>query len=177
MKALKKQLYILLALCGLALLFFVLLFVSDYRAQEAAAASGEIVFSCNPGLVTELQIVTEKESFAFVHDTGNDSWTFADTGEAANALRLAQMLAELREIRSDTVTGAVTDLAPYGLDTPSVKISFSYGDASHTLEIGNYSTAAHRYYARAEGENRVFLISTSVKTAFDVTEAELRAAE
>lgn len=173
MKALKRQLYILFVLCALALLFFVLLFVSDKSTQEAAAVSGEIVFTCDPAQVTELQIVTEKESFAFVHDTGNDRWTFADTGEAANALRLAQMLAELREIRSDTVTEAVTDLAPYGLDTPAMRISFAYADEAHTLEIGDYSTAAHRYYARAEGESRVFLISTAVKTAFDVSREEL----
>ena len=173
MKKLKRQLTILGILCALALAALILLLTLTQGGTEQAAAEGEVIFTCSPELVTELTVRTEGEMLALRRDEGTALWTFADTGEEANAQRLALMLAELAEVRSATVIGDVTDFAPYGLEQPSMEITVSYDGTAHTLAIGDYSTAAHRYYARADLEARVFLITTSVKTAFDVTREEL----
>ena len=175
MKQQRTQLSLLLVLIVLAL---VALSVIRFRGREAETeAGGAVVFQCDKERVTGLSIHTDRESVELVREEDAAVWRFSDTGEAANALRVEQMLSQIEEIRSDTVMEDVTDGAPYGLDAPGMVIALSYEGETHTLEIGDFSQGAKMFYARTDGETRVFLLSTLVQGSFDVTREELRGVE
>ena len=173
MKIVKRQLIVLCMLCGIAFMLLAGLMIAGGTQAETKAEEIS-VFSCDPSLLNSIRIETDGRLLFLTRQSGTDvNWVLEDSGEAVNEARLAQMLAEIEDVKSDTVIENVTDFAPYGLDTPSMTISLALGGMGYDLEIGDYTANAHRYYARANGEDRVFLLTTSVKAAFDITAEEL----
>ena len=121
-----------------------------------------------------------------------DSWcvsesVYQSTTPKAKAETVKQMLDEISQLKGHKPITNVTDFAQYGLDTPSLIIKTYLGDNGQTdenptvIEIGDLSTGASMYYARVyrEGEedNTVYLITTLVKSLFDVEADTLIAAE
>lgn len=100
------------------------------------------------------------------------------TTPKAKADTVKQMLDEISQLKGHKPITNVTDFAQYGLDPPSLIIWLYVSGEGQieehptVIEIGDLSTGASMYYARVyrEGEEdyTVYLITTMVKSLFDV---------
>jgi len=92
-------------------------------------------------------------------------------GDAMNGM--AASLAVLSSER--LVDDKVTDFAPYGLKAPIMTVIVGRKDGkTHTLHLGDSAPSGAAAYARVEGEQRLFLVSTSTKSALEKTWRDLR---
>lgn len=73
------------------------------------------------------------------------------------------------------VDDKTTDFAPYGLKAPILTLVVSRKDGkTHTLHLGDNAPSGSAAYARVEGESRLFMVSTSTKSALEKTWRDLR---
>ena len=83
-------------------------------------------------------------------------------GDAVGAI--ASTLAVLSSDR--LVDDKTTDFAPYGLKDPILTLVVGRKDGkTHTLHLGDNAPSGSAAYARVEGESRLFMVSTSTKSA------------
>lgn len=70
----------------------------------------------------------------------------------------------------DTIEEDAKDLSAYGLNDPEVIVEYEYRDGTRQkLMIGNQAPIATYCYAMLEGDNNVYIIYNSVKTAYNKT--------
>ena len=109
------------------------------------------------------------------------------TTPKAKADTVKQMLDEISQLKGHKPITNVTGFAQYGLDPPSLIIWLYVNGEGQieehptVIEIGDLSTGASMYYARVykdgEADNTVYLITTVVKSLFDVKADTLVAAD
>jgi hypothetical protein len=83
----------------------------------------------------------------------------------------------LFRIRADELTSLTLrrgDLAQFGLDYPSLIITYNTDGDTGTLSIGAQSPIEYGFYATTHNERRVYLISTEDKETLDKGLSELR---
>lgn len=70
------------------------------------------------------------------------------------------------------------NLGDYGLDAPALTAVFRYADgSSKALYLGDKTPTGSKYYARIEGDEKVYLLSTMVNTTLNKPLNELHTAE
>ncbi len=94
-----------------------------------------------------------------------------DQADAVALSSLVNTLAGLRFVRD---LGPEKDLKPFGLDQPALVLSFTAGDASHTLSLGAKAPGGQGWYARRDEDPRVLLIDAAGKETLDRPLADLR---
>lgn len=109
--------------------------------------------------------------------TKGETWTIqaprqlAADGDAVGAI--ASTLSSLSSER--LVDEKASDFAPYGLKTPLLTLVVTRKDGkSHTLHLGDDVPSGAATYARVEGEQRLFTVSTSTKATLEKTWRDLR---
>ena len=96
--------------------------------------------------------------------------TDADVTEASS---LATNIASLEQTR--VVDENASDLAPYGLAEPKIKIAFkAEGGKSGEVHLGDKTPTAGDVYAVMPGTKKVFLVSSFLETTFDKKPFDLR---
>jgi hypothetical protein len=89
------------------------------------------------------------------------------------AAQLVTTLADLHWER--LVEEKAANLNEFGLATPAVKVSFQKkGGKAQSILIGDETPTGGNFYAKLEGDPRVFLINNSTKGSIDRSAAELR---
>lgn len=94
--------------------------------------------------------------------------------ERADTVTLSSILSTLAYLRPDRDLGEQGDLKPFGLDRPSLEVTFKAGDLSHTLAVGRKTPGEGGYYARRDQESRVLVIANHHKESLDRPLTSLR---
>ena len=92
-------------------------------------------------------------------------------GDAVGAI-----VASLAVLSSERLVNDKTaDFAPYGLKSPLLTLVAGRKDGkTHTLHFGDSAPSGSAVYARVEGEQRLFLVSSSTKSGLEKTWRDLR---
>jgi len=86
------------------------------------------------------------------------------------------MVTTLTSLKSDRlIEEKAADLSPYGLNSPQMEVSISRKDGKkHRLLLGDETPTSGGYFARLDGDARVFTIASYTKTSLDKTWKDLR---
>ena len=135
----------------------------------------EKVFAVESDKINEVRITAGGETTALVKkDTG---WSVtepivaeADPTESAS---LVTNIASMEQTR--VVEEKATDLAPYGLKEPRIKVAFKAdGNVSGEVFIGDTTPMQGDIYATKPGSGKVFLVSSFIETTFNKRPFDLR---
>jgi hypothetical protein len=105
------------------------------------------------------------------------NWTIeAPKKLPADADAVNAMVSSLAVLSSERlVDEKVADFAPYGLKDPLLTLVVGRKDGKkHTLYLGDNAPSGSAAYARVEGEQRLFMVSTATKTGLEKTWRDLR---
>ncbi len=94
--------------------------------------------------------------------------------EQADKVAMNSLVASLSRLRLTRDLGPEKDLKPFGLDQPSLAVSFTVGDKSFTLDVGKKSPGVQGYYARRDQDPRVLIIDTATRESLDRPLSDLR---
>ncbi|MBR0172828.1 MAG: DUF4340 domain-containing protein [Lachnospiraceae bacterium] len=142
---------------------------------DASAVSGITVYDPTEGKAASIQDMR----YDLLRSSDDGSWFVSDDWTksslpTAKGDTVSEMLDAVVQLTGSNRIEAVSDLSQYGLVQPSLRIVLkTKGNAGDTvIEIGDLSTAASMYYARVypDGEESgdVYLITTLVKSLYDV---------
>lgn len=163
---------LVLILAGLGAYIY---FVDSERPASGIEPNEKVFAGVESGQVNELRLTSGGQTSVLVKkDTGwqmtEPETTDADVTEASS---LATNIASLEQTR--VVDENVSDLAPYGLAEPRIKIAFkAEGDKSGEVHLGDKTPTQSDVYAVMPGTKKVFLISGYLDTTFDKKPFDLR---
>ena len=100
----------------------------------------------------------------------------APTQYAADADSVKTMLSAVSSLSADRlIEEKAADLTQYGLQTPSVDVTFTTKDGKKSkLLLGDDTPTGGAVFARMDGDPRVFTLSSYTKTSLDKAPKDLR---
>ncbi|MBO5778363.1 MAG: DUF4340 domain-containing protein [Clostridia bacterium] len=115
----------------------------------------------------------EKDTVSFTHT--QDGWQITNRpGLPLNSEAVLLMLREYRQILAlRTVTEEATNLAEYGLDTPSLEVTITDHGKTKTYLFGDENEVYEGYYCTIKGSSAVYLLDVAYFTAFETPLEEL----
>jgi len=171
MRGLWSTMALVLVLAGLgAYIYFV-----ESEKPAPGLEPNEKVFAVESDKIQEVRVTAGGATTVLVKkDTGwqitEPMATDADPTEAAS---LATNLASLETSR--VIEENASDLAPYGLAEPRIKVAFKAdGNVSGEVHLGDKTPMQGDLYAMKPGEKKVFLVSSYIETTFDKQPFDLR---
>ncbi len=89
---------------------------------------------------------------------------------------LLPVMTQFADLKADRlVEEKATDLSPFGLATPALKVAISKKDGKvETLEFGDDTPAGSGVYTKLSGDPRVFIVNSSIRAALDKSWKDLR---
>ncbi len=145
---------------------------NDSQSNEEESDSENETFKvCDmseDSLVT-LSYTDEKSELSLVLRDG--TWILSDDElYPVDQTLISKMLSALCAVEAKrTVDG--TDSAAYGLDEPTLTVTVGDGECEHTFKLGDTNSYNSLKYLECDG--KVYMISDTLSSAFDVTKSEL----
>ena len=177
----KKQFMIaVLVLAALALCYLGLRYYNtkqEEKEQEEEEAATIKVTDDSSEDVTEWSFQYNGTTLSFAK---NDSDEWYDTADESVKLDQDLISGLLTNITSVIAEDEVTDyeaLSDYGMDAPEVVVSYTTEEGSKTLSFGMTNEVLSKDYMMLEGNDTIYLVGTTVKSAFEITVDDLIATE
>ncbi|MCD2493516.1 DUF4340 domain-containing protein [Lacrimispora sp. NSJ-141] len=160
-----KKLIIVLILLVICIGAYFVVRRLDLNKTDSGEEEKVYVNQMEADVITGFSYVCGEDTLAFSKD--GDTWRYDGNHELSmNQTSMASMAAALAEIQAVQVLEDHEELSEYGLDTPSNTISITTKEGTRELIIGNENEAADGYYAMINGEDKVYLISSSLPSKF-----------
>lgn len=168
-----------MSLRRLVLYFLVLLlaaggyFASEsyHRRQEAQQEAAKKVFQVKAEEIRSLSLKTDRGEIRLERDPANpESWELVQPLKSAvDRVTLKAVLDTLANLKSQRRLADIpADRWPeFGLDKPLLTIDFQAGDRRHRLRFGNKVPGNGQYYALADAEIPILLVSAADKESLD----------
>ena len=150
-------------------------FALEWRHSKVAREEEEAkkIFAVKGSDITAITIKRPAAEIHLVKDGLN--WRLdRPIKEQADNITMNSLVAGLSQLRFIRDLGAEKELKPYGLDQPSLVVSFAAGKKSYTLDVGKKAPGSQGYYARRDQDSRVLIINTADKESLDRPLADLR---
>ena len=155
----------------LAASYFLLEWHQSRKAREKEEAKK--LFPVKEADITAITLKRPAEEIRLVK--AEKHWRLAEPlKEQADKVTLTSVLSALSNLRQTRDLGPEKDLQPFGLDKPSLVVSFTIGDKSHTLSVGKKIPGGQGYYVRRDQDPGVLIIPTSSKESLDRRLSDLR---
>lgn len=176
MRGLRSTLLLLVVAVGLGAYIY---FVERHRDPASEDGANEQAFTFEADEVSELAVTQSDGTTTRVRRDGEDWEVVAPIATAADDTTVSSIASSLAslEIRRVVVSGedGPVDLEPFGLDSPSLDISFTTTDAEpRHLLIGDQTPTGSDRYAKLSDRDRVFLIASHLNGTFDKSTFDLR---
>jgi len=144
--------------------------------REKAKEAEKQVWKFEGSDIQQIDLISQGQHISAVRKAGRD-WILtsprtleADTDELN---RLANSASNIQ--RESVVESNATNLAKYGLSPPKSSLEVkTKGGKQYLIDFGNSNPTGSNAYATIPGKKEVFLVSSSVVTAFDKKTDELR---
>lgn len=95
-----------------------------------------------------------------------DEWIYdGDTSCNLDESVIETMLGKVASITADECLSEPESLDSYGLDVPSGQITLTTDEETVTLFIGNRNAITGSYYLKKDGDDKVYLVSSTVASA------------
>ena len=148
---------------------------SRTRTEQEEAARH--LFQVDKAQITALQL--NRGEADFISLTKNGHWQIVKPiNTRGDEVAVQTLLTTLESLKMEReVEAAAQDLQPFGLDQPTLNISFLAAGSQHELRIGTKAVVGNQYYASSDPENRVVLIAGAKRQLLDKSLSELRSKE
>lgn len=176
----KKQVFILavLLLVLVVAYFAIHIYNGKQEEKESAKEEAEKIYVTNDAVedITAFSYVLDGETLSFTKS--GDEWTYdGDTGCNLDESVIETMLGKIASITADECLSEPEPLDSYGLDAPSGQITFTTDKETVTLLIGNRNAITGSYYLKKDGDDKVYLVSSTVAAACTKSISDLLAEE
>lgn len=167
-----RRLLPLLALfVALAGSYFLLNWYQEKKTREQDEAKK--VFRVKEDDISEITLKRGSEEIRLVKE-GRDWRLTQPLAERADGVALSSLASTLAYLRPDRDLGEQADLKPFGLEPPSLVVTFKAGEQSHTLALGRKTPGDAGFYARRDQEPRVLVIASHHQGSLDRSLSALR---
>lgn len=151
--------------------YFLLEWHSGKKAKEKEEA--QKLFAVKEGDITAVTLKRGSEEIRLVRE-GKD-WRLAHPlQDRTDGVAMNSLLTALAYLRPDRHLGEEKDLKPFGLDQPSLVVTFAAGGKNHTLTVGRKTPGGQGFYARRDQEPQVLVIAATSKESLDRPLSALR---
>ena len=168
---------LLVALSAILVLCTGLLAATLFLGKEEPTAEEEgegyaVVHSLDTAKVTAFTLAGAEDTKNFLYT--DNGWIYNDLADfPLNVDFMHSALETLSLIDAvEVVAEGVSDLSPYGLDTPQMRFSVTAGEV-YSYRIGNYNSYNGYYYLCEEGGNTVFLVDADLPLLCGCDESDL----
>ncbi len=171
MRGLGSTAALVLVLAGLgAYIYFV-----ESKKPAPGFEPDDKVFTVESDQIDEITLTAGGETTTLVKNDSGWQLTSPITTDA-DPTEVASLVTNLSSMSlSRVVDENVTDLAPYGLAEPAIKVAYkAEGGASGEVHLGDKTPTMGDLYATSPGGTRVFLVSSYIETMFDKRPFDLR---
>lgn len=170
---------LLIAAVVLAALAGLLYWSSHRKTSETPGSSANTpsILKVDPASVTALTITQKGAPPVVLTRTGSNQWQItAPKSAPADATAVSGMLSNLNPLLSQRVIAdKAMDLAPYGLNSPSVTLDLTEkNNRTQKLLLGDTTPTGDAVYAAVAGNPRVFTAATYVKSSLNKGFDDLR---
>jgi hypothetical protein len=167
----KRLLPFLAVFVVLAGVYYFLEWHGDKVARDEAEAKK--IFAVKGPDIAAITIKRGAEDIRLVKE--GDIWRLDQPlKDRADGLTMNSLLAALSQMRFKRDLGKELDLKSFGLEQPPLVVSFTAGDKTHTLTVGQKAPGGQGYYARRDQDPQVLLIDTATRESLDRPLADLR---
>lgn len=99
-----------------------------------------------------------------------DDWTCEnDASLKLDADKITTLLDNLKKVTAAEAITEYNSIADYGLDQPQNTITVTCGDETTTIDIGDYNEMLQEYYIKVSGDDKIYLVDSTLKDAFSKT--------
>ena len=169
----KRSLKSIILLCVLAVCVGGYLLISNQTNQATTATTENKEAVALAGhTLEELSALSWTTDDGTIRFTKSDAgWRYdADSAFPANATTLDGLADKLIDLTADRSVDNVTDLSIYGLSEPAFTLTAEWSDGTSTAYgLGDATAFADGYYVSRSGDDKVYIVSTSLKTTFQKT--------
>ena len=166
----KRSLKSIILLCVLAVCVGGYLLISNQTNQATTAATeNEESVALTSHTLEELSALSWTTDDGTLRFTKSDAgWRYdADSAFPANETTLDGLADKLISLTADRSVDNVTDLSIYGLSEPSFTVTAEWSDGTSTAYgLGDATAFADGYYVSRSGDEKVYIVSTSLQTTF-----------
>lgn len=179
----KNTITLVSLLAAMALLIVGYALLVDYnKEQEEKEAAKEdefyVLSNQEEDAFTNIAVTVGDTSFELVYEgdtwylSGDDEFPLDQTKAGAMADNLESLTSEQLVIESPE------DLAEYGLDQPAITVvgTTSFGDTV-TIAFGDELAAGSGYYSMVNGEEKVYVLTSTIRSKYDMSMTDLLAVE
>lgn len=136
-----------------------------YRKEknQRAAEESKKVFTVDVGEVDQVKLLRKDQPpIVLVREEGKD-WTITEPlKKEADKMEVEELLGYLNNVERQMVISEKTDdLAQYGLEHPSLIISFHLKDGWREIQFGDVNPLGKDYYAKTKDGSEVFVVASS----------------
>ncbi len=129
-----------------------------------ASADENVVWKAPADQILSVRVVdrARSRSVAFGRETAQASWTVTEPqAQAADQLKAANSTASIARLAFTQALTDVTDLAPFGVLSPTYSLEIKLVDGSLLkMTVGDKTVTGSGYYVMREGEKGVLVVST-----------------
>ena len=170
MKRSKKS---IILLCVLALCVGGYLLINHTTSQQTEAATeNKETVALTTHSVEELAALSWTADEGTLRFTKTEAgWRYdRDSAFPANATTLDDLADRLTALTASGTVENASDLSIYGLSEPAFTVTGEWSDGtSTTYALGDATAFADGYYVSVSGEEKIYILSTSLKTSFNKT--------
>jgi hypothetical protein len=138
-------------------------------SDEETDSTSENLWDITSSDISDISFIYDgNEEIKLIYQDG--SWQYgADEHFALNQDLSAAMADAISTAQTTrTISADEADTSQFGLDSSDISISFTDAEGtSYSLVFGDYNTAADAYYAQKGDSDNVYLVSESLKSAFE----------
>lgn len=148
----------------------------DEAAKPPADASPKITNVPESDL-KQIEVKRKGGETTVVARTGENSWKItAPQSFAADQTAVSSFIGGVASLSSDAVVEEkAADLGPFGLKDGALEVTATKKDGKTVkIVVGDETPTGSGFYARLDGDPRVFTIATTSKTNFDKSAQDLR---
>ncbi len=177
----KKMIAGLVILAALIVCFFVLKKHNEDAAAESAAAEETESVSIDgiPDVndVSTITVTNTNGDFLLTK-AQSGSWQVLGTDMKTDSDKVDQKLDDLAGAKADQAITGVTDFDQFGLSEPQMIINLMSTDGTTTtVNVGDENPVTSQYYIRINDSDTVYAAGSTIYTAFNFTNEDLKAAE
>jgi hypothetical protein len=170
----RSTLFYLLA--AIVLVAFYLYETQRKEKEETAKEEARILFPVKVDQLQSLVLKREKETIRLEKTSADSDWRIvAPIREATDKMTLSRLQRTLAELKYERlISESATDLSEFGLDRPSLVVSFRGEKEEEILSLGGQSPMGSSVYACVSKNRKVYLISALQKQELDKSLYDLR---
>jgi len=164
MKKQKIQLIVVAAILLIFICVFLIIKKTDLLEEKIDEVTTYDVVSLDSEEVNSLSYLLDGQKI-MLKKTGETWKVEGDNSIELDSDSVSSMAKKASSITSTTLIPDVSDLGEYGLDKPQNTITVTLNDGSSiSLLIGDSEDMSGGYYAKAENDSNVYVISSSTKS-------------